>query len=142
MTMRVYDPDQFSLVICGITPHGYADGSFITVKMVTPMFQSAVGTDGEVTRSRSNDRRADIELKLMSTSDSNDLFSALAAREANRQNGAGVGSFLLKDRNGRTELSASECWLVKEPDIDLDRTPKERVWLFEVARLNRLDGGS
>jgi len=141
MTLKVYDPDQYTLVVCGITPHGYADGSFITVKMKTPMFQSTVGTDGEVSRARSNDRRADIELKLMQTSDSNDLFSALAAIEQNRQNGAGVGAFLLKDRNGRTELSAAECWLVQEPDIDLDRTPKERVWKFEVAKLQRFDGG-
>lgn len=121
---------------------GYADGEFVTIKYDSNAFNDVVGTDGEVSRSRSNDRRATVEVKLMQTSDSNDLLAALAVTDRTLSNGAGIGALMIRDQQGRAVYTASECWIMKEPDISVDRTPTERVWQIRVANLISFTGGN
>ncbi len=137
-----YDPDQVTIAIAGIPIHGFADGSFCTITQEADAFSDVVGTDGEVTRSRTNDRRATCTVKLMQSSDSNDLLSALYNSDILGQNGAGVGAFLVRDRNGRALFTADACWVMKAPDVDFDRTATAREWTIRIAKLVRFDGGN
>lgn len=142
MTMKVYDADQISISVAGIPLSGFADGEFVTLSYESDLFSDVSGTDGEVTRSKTNDRRATLTVKLMQTSDSNDFLSALFNADDRAANGAGVGAFMLRDRSGRAVYSASECWVSKPPDVSFDREATEREWTFRIAKLEYFTGGS
>ena len=53
---KTYDADQVSVLINGIELKGYADGEFLRIEQEGADFTDVVGTDGEVTRSKTNDR--------------------------------------------------------------------------------------
>lgn len=142
MTTRIYDPNEISVSLAGVPLSGFADGEFISIAMESDAFSDVVGTDGEVSRSKSNDRRATITISLMQTSPSNDRLSALHNLDLAANNGAGVGAFLVRDRNGTSVFEADECWIMKAPDVSFDRTATSREWTLRAASLNRFDGSN
>lgn len=142
MALKEYSADQVLVSVAGIPLQGFADGEFLTISFTSDHFESVAGADGEVTRSKTNDNRATVTVKLMQTSDSNDLLSALYNTDRKFPNGAGVGAFLVQDFNGRSLFAASECWIRKVPDISFDRTATEREWTFEIANLEYFQGGN
>jgi len=142
MTTKVYDADQVTVSVAGIPLTGYADGEFLTIQFETDAFDDVVGADGEVTRSKTMDYRATATIKLMQTSDSNDLLSALYNTDRAAPNGAGIGAFMVRDKQGRSVYSASECWVKKPPDVSFDRTPQPREWTIRIANLAAFTGGN
>jgi hypothetical protein len=138
----VYTPDAVTASIAGINIEGAADGEWLSLKMVSDQYSDVIGTQGDVARSRSNDYRADVEVTLLQTSPTNDLLSALAEADRNSLNGAGVGSFQIKDNSGRSLYYAAEAWIMKLPDVSFDRTVKERKWTIRCARLVPYTGGN
>jgi len=143
--LYLYDPDQILITVAGIPITGFADGEFCTIERDSDAFQDVVGTDGEVTRSKSNDGRATITIRLMQSSPTNTLLSALHNSDKNAPGGVGVGPFYMQDLSnlvGGTLLVAEKCWIAKAPDSSWDRTPTEREWKIRVAKLDGLDGGS
>lgn len=139
---KFVDPDQHVIDIGGVRIQGYADGSYITIEQMSPAFNSVVGSDGEVARSKSNDRRVKVTIKLLQTSASNDYLSALHQGDLNAPNGAGVTSFLFQDLFGTSLVAADQCWIVQYSDQDEDRTPKSREWTIECASASRVVGGN
>lgn len=140
---KVYDADEVSASLGGIPLNkGTADGEFLRISMETDAFTDVVGTDGEVTRSKSNDRRATVEVILMQTSDTNDLLSALHVADLNAPGGVGIGSFLVRDRQGRAVFQADKAWISKEPDVVYDRGATARSWMLRVAHLRSFHGGN
>lgn len=139
---KFFDADQVTVVIAGIPISGYADGEFLTITQEGDAFTDVVGTDGEVTRSKTKDYRATAELSLMQSSDSNDLLSAVYNTDREASNGAGVGAFLVRDRNGRALYTSDACWIQKAPDVSYDRTATNRTWVIRIANLLRFDGGN
>jgi hypothetical protein len=137
-----YDPDQVVVTIAGLPITGWADGEFIKIEPETDAFADVVGTSGEVTRSKSNDRRHTCSLKLMQSSPANDLLSALHTSDLNTPGGVGIGPFLVKDGSGRSLHVGEKCWISKAPPIMYDRTPTEREWTIRIARLDGLIGGN
>ncbi len=137
-----YSPDEVDVLVAGVPITGWADGEFLTIEWTTDRFVSQVGTDGEVTRSRSGDYRATATIRLMQTSDSNDLLSALAASDRLARNGAGVGAFLVKDNQGRSLYTAANCWVRRTPNPSFDREATEREWVIEIANLDDFTGGN
>ncbi len=142
MTVKVYDADQMTVSIAGIPLKGYADGEFLSIAYENNLFDDVVGTDGDTTRSKTNDRRATITINLMQTSDSNDLLSALFNADSAAPNGAGIGALLIRDRQGRTVYSASEAWIMQMPPASFDRTATERAWEIRVGELVSFVGGN
>jgi hypothetical protein len=141
--MKVYDADQVSLVIAeNLIESGYADGEFVRIEQESDDFTDYVGTDGEVTRSKTNDRRATITVILAQTSAGNSLLSSMSNLDRNAPNGAGVGSFLLRDRQGNTVYSAEHCWVAKPPNATFDRAATTREWKLRCDKLERFDGGT
>ncbi len=146
--MKTYDSNRVSVSIAGIPidaeagSGGYADGDFLTIVKEGDDFMDVVGVDGEVTRSKNNDRRATVTVRLMQSSDSNAYLSALATLDRNAHNGAGIGGFQVKDIDGTSLYTASECWISKTPDVKFGKTAQERVWTFRVANLFEFTGGN
>ncbi len=140
---KIYDSNQVALVFMGIPINsGYADGEFLTIEQESQDFNVVVGTDGEVTRSKSNNRHAVIKLKLMQSSDGNAALSALNNIDMLANGGAGVGPMLIKDNQGNSLYAASKCWIAKPPDVSFDRTAGSREWTLECSFLQRFDGGN
>ena len=143
MSFKVYDADQIAMVFMGLPiSSGYADGEFLTIEQEAQDFETKVGTDGEVTRSKTNNRHAVIKVKLMQSSDGNTLLTALNNLDIATSGGAGVGPMLIKDLQGTSLYSASKCWIAKPPDVSFDRTATSREWTLECANLVRLDGAN
>lgn len=141
--MRVCDSNSYHVSVAGIPISGYADGEWLTVERDSPAFEDVVGTDGEVTRSKTNDNRATVTIRLMQSSPVNGLLSVLHNLDKNTPNGAGVGPFLLTDiPTGTTLLVAEKCWISEEPNGSWDRTPKEREWKIRCANLLSTYGGN
>lgn len=138
-----YDADrifiQFGDLILDLAG-GYADGEFVTVKQDTADYIDKVGTDGTVTRSKTKDRRATIEIKLMQTSPNNALLSAMNLIDINTPNGFGIYRFVLTDLEGFVAFEAEHCWISKSPDISMNRETTERLWTLRAADLVRVGG--
>ena len=76
---KVYDSNRILLTLGGFPiDSGYADGEFLRIEAEADDFSDVVGTDGEVARSKTNDRRATATILLMQTSKANQLLSALS----------------------------------------------------------------
>jgi hypothetical protein len=142
MAAKFYDPDQIVIYFAGKRIQGYADGEFISVENMSPGFASVAGTDGEVARSKSNDRRVKVTIKLLQTSSSNDDLNEIHQTDLDSPNGAGVGTFLMQDLQGTSICHGDEAWIVQHPDESQDRTAKSREWQIEIARADRTVGGN
>lgn len=136
------DPDRHVISVGGVRIQGFAAGSYITVTQVAEAFNDEAGSDGEVARVKSNDRRLDVVVKLLQTSQSNDYLSGLHLTDLAAPNGAGVVSFQMLDLDGNTAVNGSKAWIKKYPDGDEDRTPKSREWMFRIASGDRVVGSN
>lgn len=143
MGMKVYDADQVSVIIGAIPiESGFADGEFLRIEQETDDYSDVVGTDGEVTRSKTGDRRATATVLVMQTSNSNQALSALSNLDRITPNGAGVVPFLVKDNNGNGLYEAEHCWVQRGPDVSFDREATPREWTIRIANLVRNDAGT
>lgn len=141
--VKTYDADQVSLTVGGFSiDSGFADGEFIRIEQEADDFTDVVGTDGEVTRSKTNDRRATITVLLMQTASGNQALSALSNLDRLSPNGAGISPLLIQDGNGDALFEAASCWVQKPPDVAFDRTGVTREWTLRVADLIRNDAGT
>lgn len=141
--VKVYDADQVSLTIAGIPiSSGYADGVFLEIEQMAEDFTTKVGTDGEVTRSKTNDARVKVKIHLMQSSDGNSLLSVVNTLDKQTPNGGGIGPLLIKDLQGTSLYACAKSWISKPPDAAFDREASERVWEVTGVLSARLDGGN
>lgn len=142
-TLKVYAADEVE-VIFGPIPlnKGTADGEFLRIEQNEDAFTTQVGTDGETTRSKTNNRSCRMTVTLMQTSDTNDLLSATHELDKNAPGGPGILPFIVKDMSGRTLHMAETAWIVRAPTASFGREAGPREWIFETNFLARLDGGN
>ena len=130
---REFDADQVTINISGIPINsGYADGEFVRIEKTREAFTVYEGTDGEITRSKTNSKLYNIKIRLGQSSLGNSLLSALFNTDQAGVNGAGVGAILIQDRQGTTLFSGSRAWISKPPDTSFDRESKEREWEIQA----------
>ena len=142
MATRIYDSNEVQISFAGVPVEGYADGDFLTITKESDAFTSIVGSDGNVARSKTNDRRATIEIRLMNTSPTNASLSAVHLADINAPGGAGIGAFLCVDLNGTSLYAAGNCWIKRSPDPAFGREASERVWVLECDVLQDFTGGN
>lgn len=142
--VKVFNPDEVVIVVGpALIEDGLADGEFVRLEQETDDTADVVGVDGEVSVSRSNDKRATLTIILMATSRHNDTLSVLSnlVRNAPGMTG-GIVPFVLKDRNGRALYTGQNSWVQKPPDVSYDRQATPREWTIRIAHCIRVDGGS
>lgn len=142
--MKHYNANQVNVSLAGktLSGGGLADGLFFMVKRKTESFTSKAGSDGEVTRSKTNDKRGEFEIHTMQTSDDNAWLSGLLALDENTENGAGVGALSCEDKNGTSLHFAQNAWLTGPPECPYGREADERVWKGECDLLDSFVGGT
>ena len=139
MAVKTYDPKANVISVGNLLISGFAENKFLSAKRMEKTFDSKAGCDGEVARSKMNDRRGEVELTLLASAASNDALSALA--QLDEQTGGGVGPFQLSDQNGTTLLHSPNCWIEKYPDTELAKDVGEAMWMITCDSLDVFRGG-
>lgn len=140
--VKVYDADQCIVSFASIDIQGWAEDDFCTIVNESDGFTDVVGVDGEVTRSKTNDRRATVDVSTMQSSSANAKLSALHNLDLNTPGGAGISDFYFEDMGGETVIKGDRAWIMKSPDATYSRGPNERVWRIRIASVDRNDGGN
>lgn len=143
-TTKTYDPSAETVVACGIPidKEAYADGTFIEVTRLTDTWVDVSGTGGGVARAKQLDRRGTITVTLLQTAPVNAALSAMAVLDENTEGGAGVLPSLVKDRVGLSLYEGLESWVVKMPDVTLEKGVTARQWQIRCAVLEMFEGGN
>jgi hypothetical protein len=143
MALKITDSNEWTLAVGAfVIDSGFADGEWFTLAMESDAFLFVVGTDGETTSSKSNNRNGIATVKLMQSSSMNIFLSGLHSTDLNAPNGAGVVGFLLKDGNGLSSVFSPAARVIKAPDISLDRTATAREWQIYLTDITRVDAGN
>lgn len=140
--MRNYYPDEVALVFAGIPLEGFGEDTFVEVEYDTEGFTDVTGRDGDVSRSRSNDRRATVTVTIMQTSPTNAALQALHNTDMDTPGGAGVGAFAMRDRQGTLVVRADEAWIQTTAPVTLAREVQAREWVIRLARAETTGGGN
>jgi len=139
--MKTYDFKQVACIVGKDIITGFAEGDdAISVEFLQEDWQLTVGADGESTRAKSNNQAARVTLKLMQTSDSNDLLNAYY--QADKASNSGLFPFLLKDNNGRELHVAEQMFIEKRPDPTHGQNVNEREWVLLTGLMVSNFGGN
>jgi hypothetical protein len=140
---KIYDSSEVSIIFAGIPiDGGYGEDEFLRVAPASDDFSDVVGVDGSVTRSKTNDRRAEVTITLMQSASANDALSVLRNLDINTPGGAGVGPLMIRDKSGRALYAATKAWIAGPPEASFKKGPEARVWKLRCAKLDRFDGGN
>lgn len=147
--MKEWDADQCRISFAGFSiskgvgASGYADGVFCTIEQDGPSFTYKKGTDGTISRSKTNERMTKIVIRTMNTnSDTNGFLSDMLETDEQNPNGAGVGTFVLEDLQGTTKFRANKAWVSAPAKQTFDRDPNEREWEIHAIRSSITVGGN
>lgn len=139
---KIFDPSDFHIVFAGAKIDGFSEDSMCSFEFDSESFGDVVGVTGEVSRSKNMDRRAKLTIKLMQTSDSNDLFSAVYTSSRLGSNGADIAALRVEDLNGRLVISGPECWIMDTPKAEYGKTASAYEWVIRIANAEAFFGGS
>jgi hypothetical protein len=131
-------------VVVGVLPlSGLSDGDSVTARRNQPFYNSRAGNDGAVGRAKVTDKRGQIEIHILQTSEMNDLLSTTFNLDSLSEEGSFVGPIVCKDLSGRTVISAGDAWLMQVGDVTFaSGEVGERVYTFEAADLIMNLGGN
>lgn len=130
MAVKEYNPGDVVITYGGRVISGFADGTFVNVSRNENAWSLQVGTDGEGTRSKSNNRSGQFSFSLMQSSDSNEYLSGLAL--VDEQSGDNALPLQVKDNSGTSIYNAETAWIVKVPDSEFSREAGPREWVLET----------
>jgi len=115
---------------------GLADGTFVEVVQENDSFTDVSGADGEVMRSKTNDRRFEITFTLMQSSDANGPLSEAHNVDIRTPNGDGIQPLRIYDKASGTVIFAEKAWLKRHADTGFAKEHTDRVW---ALRSNNVD---
>lgn len=139
MAIKVFDPNQTS-VVAGVSPiQGFTEDSMLSIE--TEDAKYAINTDihGRVTRFRQNKNIAKVTLTLTQSSPSNDVLSSFL--EADRKSNAGVFNFMIKDNSGTTLFTSVNAYVEKQATVEFGNDNKNREWTIICINPSNFVGG-
>ncbi len=111
MAIRHYDPEDYMLVYGGRTLTGLAAGTPISTGKDENRWETYVGAQGEVSRSRNRNPLGHITVTLERSSPDLEYLIQKA-------NSDDIDAVHLVDRNtGELTAGGSECWVERLPDL-------------------------
>ena len=142
MSTRTYDPKKVILTVGPYVMGGYADGTFITVRRDEDAWSKKVGTDGEVTRAKSNNLAGHIEVVLDMASPSNDALTALATLD--EVSNGGVVPVTVREvgnASGLPILVSEAGWVKKKADQAFSKKSEDRTWTIDLGAIDYIPSG-
>lgn len=139
-TVLTYDPSQFSMIVGAQIASGFADDTMIEVERDEDAYSKKVGTDGEVTRGKNNNRTGKVRIYLMQSSGFNDYLTSLALLdEASNSGGVPV---LAKDTSGRSAFATDFAWVKKFPKAVFKKGVEVWMWEMDCGNITIFMGGN
>jgi len=140
----IYTPDEVIITFGHITiVSGKGEDEFLRIEQEPDDTADVAGVDGEVAMSRLNDKRTDMVLTLLASSAHNDELAAVRSALVTVPGMVGgVLPFFVRDLNGRTFMTAANCWIKKPPTRTFKGTISMNEWPLRCAHLVRYDGGN
>ena len=140
MDVKTYNAGEVAVIVGTRAANGLAEGSFVKVIRDVETFVKKAGADGEITRSKTNNKAGRVEITLDASSDFNDYLSGLHATD--EATGNGIVSTSVVDRSGTTTAFARQSWIQKIAEIDMGRDSGERTWIIDCGDLEVFVGGN
>jgi hypothetical protein len=140
--LKHYNPDLVDTIFGGVPISGFAEDGMIEIEEEGERFVLVKGTTGEIARSQVLAKVAKLTIKLLSTSDSNDVLSAAHLLDISTDGGGGVVPVGMIDRNGRSVLVAPQGWVDGIPPIKMGAKAEERTWKLTVINYKLFLGGT
>lgn len=140
MPVRTYDAKKVAVIVGGIPMSGFADGEFISVERDDDAFTKVSGSDGIVSRAKTNNRSGMATLTLAQTSPSNDVLSGFAI--ADELDNSGVVPMVIKDLLGNSTFFSGTAWIRKVPTAGFGKEISNREWIFDLAEIDIFIGGN
>ncbi|HGF3815910.1 TPA: phage protein [Escherichia coli] len=138
--MAMYQQYSPKDVVCswnGIAIEGFAPDSFLRLQRTSPLVTPVVGAGGQVALTRNADKTGTIEIELMQTSLSNQMLSAIQAKQDNMELEEDISSnFVIYDPSGSVLATGINAWLQELPQIELGRDQNSKTWIFGCEKLN------
>lgn len=136
--MKPLNPTRFSILLGFAVPirTGWADGEFFSAEPESDSVGSVAGTDGEVAVSVLYDKRWNVTLRLLQTSDENLKCASLYNLKRVRHGGGvqgGFFSFLAFHADTNEYLVAANACFSAPPTLSVDRTATVREWKLLLA---------
>ena len=144
MGFKNYDSNAVDLILCAIPITDGRAENFVKITAAEDAFGTESGCDGEVTRYATHNEVYEAEVTLKGSSSHNEQLAALHALDRMSAGGAGVGIFLLKDRNGATLFASDKCWIKKPADYETGKQRGDVTWpvTFVAKPLGIIPGGN
>ena len=130
---KVYDSNAVDLIAVAIPINDGRAENFVSVRPLSPAFETEVGADGEVTRYATHDNRCTVMVRLKRSSSHNSQLAAIHAADRSSTGGAGLGGFLLKDNTGATLIASDKCWIKQLPEWEMGKAVGDVEWEFEMV---------
>jgi hypothetical protein len=125
---------------------GWGDGGGMKCSRDSDAYTDKVGADGSVVRSPTNDDRVMVTLTFLQTASINSALSSIySADVSQRLLGLGglSGPILIRDRNGLTEISGLQAWIVGPPkELTVEREVANLEWQIRIANAVTFLGGN
>ena len=130
MSVRTFDFKQVIVTVGGVPLSGFSEGTAIEIVRNQPTWSLIVGSDGLVTRGKTNDFTGTLTLTLKQSSPSNDVMSAfLAIDEATN---SGVVPVLVKDLSGNSIYFSARAWITQYPNSTFGKDITDRTWTMSL----------
>lgn len=140
MPLRTYDSKQVIVLVGTAIISGFADGTFVNVMRSSDAFTKQSGADGEVSRSKSNDKSGEITITLAQTSPSNAVLQSLAITDEISNDG--IVPIAIKDLSGTSTFVSAFGWVRKSADAEYGKDITNREWVLDCVDLDILNGGN
>lgn len=140
--VKHYDPDMVDVLFTGIPLSGFGEDTFVSVELDEDDFIEVKGVDGDVSRSKVMARMGTITITIMSTSQSNAYLSGIRKGDLEAPGGAGVGAFMIRDRNGTTLVMAGKAWIAKPPPVVFGKQAVPLEWKLRAYNPEIFIGGT
>lgn len=131
--MPNYNSKQVSISLGGIPLAGFGDDSMVSIEWDTEITTDAIGVDGEVTASKTNDYRATATIMLKESSTSNAILAGYLQARQRGDNAVGVVPFNVEDGISGERVLAPEAWVLKAPTVEKGREAGDREWQIRLA---------
>jgi hypothetical protein len=133
------DPKEVTVMVAGNVIEGFSEDK-ILVARESNQVEDELGSDGDVARRITNDKRGNFTITLLQTSRSNLIFTGLA--RADELTGNGIFPVVVKDNRGNDLYIGASCWIQKMPDAAYGTRINTRVWVIRTNNLNMTVGGA
>ncbi len=125
--MREYNVADVAVIVNGSFLTGFAEGTFVSCEKEEDNYETYVGADGGVVRSRNAHPIGTITVTLEHTSPSNNLLNSLA------NSGAIFPARVIDQGSRAVTMGGSECWIQKLADEERGSETTEVEWVIVVS---------